>query len=84
MQSAYCCTNRIDTWWCQTEFFRGILSVLCFYTVRQDHLVHLTETSVETRNVTLTESVHLACICIYYYSDCIKYFPLCWTEVTAI
>lgn len=60
MQRAYCSTNRICTWWCQPRFFRGLLSVS--HTVRQDHLAHLTETAVETRNDRNFLPAHFQCV----------------------
>lgn len=75
MQSAYCSTNRICTWWCQPKFFRGFLSVLLrSHTVRQDHLAHCTETPVETRNATIIAPVPLTYICCHY-DDNNDYFP---------
>lgn len=82
MQSAYCSTNRIRTWWCQPKFFRGILSVLCSHTVRQDHLAHLTETPIETGSTTTNAPVYLTYIfCHYNHKD--DYFPFIFSQVNS-
>ncbi len=75
MQSAYCSTNRICTWRCQPEFFRGLLSVLHSHTVRQGHLAHLTETLIETRSSTVNAPVPLTYICCHYNHINHDYFP---------
>ena len=78
MQSAYCSTNRICTWWCQPKFFRHLPSVLRSHTVRQDHLARLPETPVETRNTTIISPVCLRCIHCYNSNH---YIHLCWMEL---
>lgn len=80
MQSAYCSTNRICTWWCQPKFFRHLLSVLRSHTVRQDHLARLPETPVETRNTTVISPVCFRCICCHRCNSN-HYIPLCWIEL---
>lgn len=75
MQSAYCPTNRICTWWCQPRFFRGPFSVLRSHTVRQDHLAHLTETSLETSVVIIT----IIMIVFFLYGAKVFSFVTCTT-----
>lgn len=69
MQSVYCSTNRMCTWWCQPKFFRGPLSVLRSHTVRQDHLAHLIETAVETASVRIIKPLYLYII-VYGFLGC--------------